>query len=465
MKSIKNITLLLFVSLVCLSCKKFIDIKKNSDQSFLETAKDCQLLLDNYELFNTGYPIDGEISADDYYLDNARYSSDPITLEDRAIYTWQATAIRNSADLWKGPYNKIYHANLIMETVNKLNGQEAAVVLSNLRGSALFFRAYSLWNLAQLYASPYGSTSGQEQGLPIRLMSDINDIQARASVGDTYARIVQDLKEAAVLLNTTSTISSRPNKAAAYAMLARVYLSMGDYPNALTSSSSALALKSNLIDFNTLNPVSFAPFVRFNTEVIFHSTVFSQNAVLAVGYGDEDQAIIDPSVISSFENNDLRKRILFKENTDVSVPSGTYRFTGNHESAVGSSKLFNGLAVDELYLTRAECYARAGNTASAMADLNSLLATRWETGTYVNKTASTASDALAIVLAERRKGLIMRGTRWMDLRRLNLETRFAKTLSRTVNGKTYTLPANDSRYTILIPQEAITNSSLPQNRR
>ncbi|WP_431294556.1 RagB/SusD family nutrient uptake outer membrane protein [Pedobacter sp. P26] len=465
MKFIRNILPILLLSMLSLSCKKFIDIKKNSDQSFLETAKDCQLLLDNYELFNTGYPIDGEISADDYYLKDSRYNSDPVTLEDRSIYSWQPQAIRNAADLWKGPYNKIYHANLIMETLDKLVGKEPVAVLSNLRGSALFFRAYSLWNLAQLYASPFGSQTGQDQGLPIRLMSDINDVQARATVGDTYARIVQDLKEAAALLNVTSTISSRPNKAAAYAMLSRVYLSMGDYPNALASSSSALALKSNLIDFNTLNPASFAPFVQFNTEVIFHSTIFNQNAVLEPGYGDEDLAIIDPSVIASFDSDDLRKTILFKENTDVPVPSGTFRFTGNHESAVGSSKLFNGLAVDELYLTRAECYARAGNASSAMADLNALLVSRWRSGTYVNKTAATAADALATVLAERRKGMVMRGTRWSDLRRLNLDARFAKTLSRTVNGKVYTLTANDLRYTILIPQEAITNSSLPQNRR
>jgi hypothetical protein len=218
MKFIRNILPILLLSMLSLSCKKFIDIKKNSDQSFLETAKDCQLLLDNYELFNTGYPIDGEISADDYYLKDSRYNSDPVTLEDRSIYSWQPQSIRISADLWKGCYNKIYHANLIIETLEKLAGQEPVAVLSNLRGSALFFRAYSLWNLAQLYASPSGSQIGEDQGLPIRLLSDINDIQARATVGDTYARIVQDLKEAATLLNVTSTISSRPNKAAAYAM-------------------------------------------------------------------------------------------------------------------------------------------------------------------------------------------------------------------------------------------------------
>lgn len=465
MKLNQHILLLFTLAVVLVSCQKFVDIKKSGSQSFVETAKDCQLLLDNYDLFNTAYPLDGEISADDYYLDDARYNSDPITLEDRSLYSWRPNAIRISSTQWVGAYNKIYHANLVLEALEKLNGKESPQVLDNLKGTALFLRAYSLWSLAQLYARPYSANAAQDPGIPVHLKSDINDIQGRGTLKETYDRIVQDLKDAAGLMNVSSSISSRPNKAAAFAMLARVYLSMDNYSDALNSAGSALQIKHDLIDFNTLNKASFNPFVRFNKEVIFHSVIFSQNSVLEPGYGDENQALIDPLVISSYEQNDLRKTILFKENTDVPNPSGTYRFTGNYESAVGSSKLFNGLAVDEIYLIRAECYARTGNANGAMQDLNTLLQSRWVSNTYVNKTATTADDALLQVLAERRKELVMRGLRWTDLRRLNKETKFAKTLSRTVNGTVYTLPPNDNRYTLLIPQEVITNSALPQNPR
>ncbi len=361
----------------------------------------------------------------------------------------------------------LFHSvtNLVLEALEKLNGKESPAVLNNLKGSALFLRAYSLWSLAQLYARPYGPNAEQDPGIPIHLKSDINDIQARGTVKQTYDRIVEDLKDAAALMIISSTISARPNKAAAFAMLARVFLSMDDYANALTSATSALELKRDLIDFNTLNRNSFNPFVRFNKEVIFHSVIFNQNSVLEPGYGDENQALIDPELINAYEQNDLRKDILFKENTDVPVPSGTYRFTGNYESAVGSSKLFNGLAVDELYLTRAECYARTENAEAAMKDLNTLLQSRWESDTYIDKTAANANDALLSVLKERRKELVMRGLRWTDLRRLNKDARFAKGLSRTINGTTYTLPPNDNRYTLLIPQEVMTNSALSQNPR
>jgi tetratricopeptide (TPR) repeat protein len=458
--------ILAFLCIITVSaCEKYVDIKKSGSQSFIETTKDVQLILDNYDLFNINYPLDGEISADDYYMDNNRYNADVIQAEDKALYIWQPTAIRASATPWVASYNKIYHCNLALEALDKLQASDDPAVINNLRGSALFLRAYALWPLAQIYIKPYGTATLQEPGLPIHTRSDINDLPGRGTVKETYDAILKDLTAAVGLLNTTSSISSRPNKAAAYAMLARVYLSMDDYANALASAEAAVKIKSDLIDFNTLSLGSYNPFPRFNKEVIFHSVINPQNSVLEVGYGDEDKALIAPAIVSAYADNDLRKQVYIKENLDVSNPSGTYRFVGNYEGAVGSSALFNGLAIDELYLIKAECYARANQTANAVADMNKLLVTRWAKGAYPGFTASSAEDALFKILLERRKELLMRGLRWTDLRRLNKDTRFARTLSRTVNGNVYTLPPNDPRYTLLIPQEVITNSKLPQNIR
>jgi tetratricopeptide (TPR) repeat protein len=458
--------ILVFACIVSVSaCQKFVDIKKSGSQSFIETTKDVQLVLDNYDLFNVEYPIDGEISADDYYMDDNRYSSDVIQAEDKALYIWQASAIRASSAQWVASYNKVYHCNLLLEALANLPATEDQATVNNLRGSALFLRAYALWPLAQIYIKPYSNANLQGPGLPIHTKSDINDVPGRGTVKETYDAILKDLNEAVGLLNTTSSISSRPNKAAAYAMLARVYLSMEDYPNALSSADAALKIKSDLIDFNSLDAGSFNPFPRFNKEVIFHSVVYKENSVLEVGYGDEDKALIAPEIINAYQDNDLRKQLYVKENLDVPNPSGTYRFIGNYEGAVGSATLFNGLAADELYLIRAECYARANQTGSAVNDMNKLLVTRWADGTYPGFSASSADNALSKTLLERRKELLMRGLRWTDLRRLNKDSKFAKTLTRTVNGTAYTLPANDPRYTLLIPQEVITNSKLPQNIR
>lgn len=459
----------LVLAVMLSSCQKFVDIKKTSIESTIETANDCQLIMDNYELFNANYPFDGETSADDYYISNLTYNDTYTSVEDQIVYTWDAQAIRLNSFQWVRPYNKIYHTNLVLETLAKLEGKETQAILNNLKGSALFLRAYALFQVAQLYAKPYGSTAAQDPGVPVHLISDINDTPGRGTVKETYDRILADLNEAVGLLNETSAMATRPNKAAAYAMLARVYLSMEDYTNALTAADAALQLRGSLLDYNSAgvdkSESSNTPFPRYNPEVIFHS-ILASSTFLSPGNPFSNAAKIDLDLVNSYANDDLRKTVFFKANLDMN--EGTWRFTGNYEPTT-SSTLFNGLSVDELYLVRAECYARSNRADQAMTDLNTLLRNRWKTGTYTNMTAASATDALAKVLTERRKELVMRGQRWTDLRRLNKDDRFKKDLSRSVTTgttvRTFSLPANDVRYTLLIPQEVITNSRLQQNPR
>jgi len=227
---------------------------------------------------------------------------------------------------------------------------------------------------------------------------------------------------------------------------------MSDYKDAQTSATNALAINNQLTDFNTLDQGTDTPFPLFIPDEYFLSTTWG-NYLTSSYY-----AFIDSNIVRSYDPNDLRSRIYLKSYGDG------YYFSGNYYPN-NNAQLFSGLAVDEVYLTRAECYARAGDIANAMKDLNTLLKTRWVTGTYVNMTASTATEALNLVLTERRKELIMRNTRWTDLRRLNLDPATAVTLTRILDGVTYTLPPNDLRYTLLIPQSVIINSKIEQNPR
>jgi hypothetical protein len=286
-------------------------------------------------------------------------------------------------------------------------------------------------------------------------------------------------------------------------MLARTYLSMEDYPQALSNADLALQINHELVDYNTIDKNSFVLFSpRFSCkEVIFHS-VTSQTPILDPLSATNNTAKIDPSLVASYASSDLRSVLFLKPNTtnvrvpdtpgstdstSVTVDDGTYRFTGNYEPNTRST-FFNGLAVDELYLIRAECYARASNVTAALNDINTLVSSRWDnTSVYQPITAANADDALSKVLTERRKELLMRSLRWTDLRRLNHDVRFKKDLVRKVvriqpqvTGSistgytvafeypaitTYSLPANDLRYTLLIPNEVIINSSLTQNPR
>jgi hypothetical protein len=152
--------------------------------------------------------------------------------------------------------------------------------------------------------------------------------------------------------------------------------------------------------------------------------------------------------------NDLRKNCFYS-----AVPA----FKGGY---AGGSTTFAGLAINEQYLIKAEVYARAGNTTEAMQALNTLLGKRWKTNTFVPYTASSAANALDQVIAERRKELPFTGMlRWIDLRRLNTDSRYAVTLTRNLNNQIYTLPPNDQRYVLPIPDLEIKLSGIQQNPR
>ncbi|CAM4423124.1 SusD family protein [Pedobacter westerhofensis] len=444
------------------SCEKYLDIKRTNTQSPISNANDLQLLLDN-GLMNAGSPSDMNLSMDDFYVDSSAYFSDNVSGEDRDFYGWSGTAIRSSAGLqWQNTYNVIYNANLIVEYAEKFikDGQSNTQLLNEERGAGLFYRAWGHWQIAQLFAKPFSSANANtELGIPLKLNSDINDKVSRGTLQQTYNQIVNDLKEAISLLPIKVTISSRPSKVAGYGMLARVLQSMEDYEQALSNANSALQIYNQLLDFNTLDTLSVAPFAIYNNEVIFHN-ITTNSSLLEPGTDSDPIAQINPELTAMYSSNDLRKKLFLKRNTNASK---SYRFSGNYNESA-SSFLFNGLAVDELYLIRAESYARNGNISSAMADLNILLRTRWASGKYIDMTATSAEDALTKILVERRKELLMRGLRWTDLRRLNKDPRFATTLRRTLAGSIFTLPPNDSRYVLLIPNTVIQFGTVQNSR-
>jgi hypothetical protein len=139
-------------------------------------------------------------------------------------------------------------------------------------------------------------------------------------------------------------------------------------------------------------------------------------------------------------------------------------FKGSY-SGSGLVATFDGIANDELYLIRSECYARTGNINAAIADLNGLLKKRWKTGTFVPVTTSDAKAALKLILSERKKELIFRGLRWSDLRRLNTDEQFKVTLYRHIGGQQYSLTPGDKRYVMPIPDNEINIDGLAQNPR
>jgi tetratricopeptide (TPR) repeat protein len=306
------------------------------------------------------------------------------------------------------------------------------------------------WKIANAWAPAYNeATSGTDMGIPLRLSADFNERSVRASVRDSYLQAIADLRQSASLLPIQPLQVVRGSRPAAFAFLSRVYLSMRQYDAAGRYADSCLQLNNKLVDYNTLNPGDAYPIPRFNEETLVYS--YNGPTLITTPVGK-----VDSLLYQSYDNADLRKTVCFKDNG-----AGRFGFKGSYSNSQG---FFAGVATDEVYLNRAECYARSGNVPAALADLNTLLQKRYKTGQFIPVTATSSAAALAKILIERRKELLFRFIRWMDLKRFNLEGANI-TLTRVVHGTVYTLSPNDLRYALPIPEDIIALTGMPQNPR
>jgi tetratricopeptide (TPR) repeat protein len=431
------------------SCKKYLDAKPDYSQSTPDGLADLQAILDDAEYMNKRSPSIAEAPADDYFLPEATYNS----LDDpsKKIYTWNLTDYTFPDD-WASLYTQVYNANLCLESLQKIDRTDAnRRQWDNVKGSALFFRAYAFLTLTWTFSRAYDNNSANsDYGIALRTSSDFNVPSTRATVEDSYRQILKDFKEALPYLPDLQPIPLRPSKVAVYGGLARTYLSMRIYDSAFTFANEALQLNDHLSDYNNVDTSSLLPFTKYNEEVIFHS-VIGQHTLSSA---HPDYARIDSTLYNSYDHNDLRKRSFF------SIEGDGVRFKGMYND--NPYLPFTGIATDEMYLTRAECEARLNKVSDALNDLNTLLEKRFVTGTFVPIAIADPSQVLDTILAERRKELVMRTLRWIDIKRLNKEGR-GITPTRMINGERFTLVPNDNKYAIPLPADIIKLTGMPQN--
>lgn len=444
--------LLYFTFLICsfvfASCTKdFLD--KKPDKSLLVPTKldDFQAIMDNSTEMNQKSPGYRALASDEYYALPAGLSVAGIV--SRNSYIWaQDTYEGISTPDWDMVYQQVFWCNIVLEGLEKIKRNSSNQLQYDLiKGSALFFRGQAFYNLSESFTQPYDkNTADQHPGVPLKLTSDVNERKSRGTLAQTFSRILDDLRAAESILPLERTHNIRPSKHAAMALLARVYLTMENYGEAERYAGACLNINNSLIDYNTLSVTASRPFPnampRGNEEIIHHSSM-----VTNVFFISGTHAMVDPLLYNLYDDNDLRKHIFF-----LKRPNGITTIKGHYSGTTG---LFTGLANDELYLIRAECYARRGELIKAMGDLNELLINRWTKDEFSELSAADKNQALNLIFLERRKELVARGRRWSDLRRLNKYPEFATTLTHELNGEVYTLKPGDNRYVFPIPDKEI----------
>jgi hypothetical protein len=450
MKSIIKISSL-FLIFSLYACRKYLAANPDKSIVTITSISDCQALLDNATYLNLSYPELLSLATDDYYLNSSDYNS-LSQKTDQQNYLWDPNGFDEGA--WDFPYRVIYYSNVVLDNLSNVeNGKPSEI--NTIKGFSLFYRGLAEFTLSQLYCKPYDiTTSASDPGIVLRLDPDFNKPSSRASVENTYRQVISDLKSAGSLLPIRVSPLTRPDQRAAYGLLSRVYLAMGFYDSAKTYSNYFLTIQSSLMDFNSIDLSSVPPIHSFNLEVAFHAELYQSDILYS------PTAKVDSNLFSLYDSNDLRKSIFFIPNGD-----GSFSFQGSYSGDNYIDIPFYGIATDEIYLNRAESYARLQKPDSALQDLNTLLKKRYKTGSFQPLANLNGDTLLSKILQERRKELCYRGIRWSDLRRLNIDPRFAVTLSRNINGIAYTLPPGDLRYTMLIPPAVIIQNGISQNPR
>ncbi len=442
-----------------LACKKdFLEKKPSSSILTPTTVQELNGLLENSVVMNltAGLP---QISADEYRIVAEQNFLALNSATQRNAYTWAKDIYEGETNAdWEKAFAQVFYANSVLKVIadRDLLTEKGA---KQTKGWAHFARAYAYFDLMRNFAPAFSAaTADVDLGLPLRLSPDVDRVEKRASLRQTAAFILQDMEEAAGLLDgpVPANNRNRPSKAAAFALKARFAVYIGDYAMAEMAADSSLKYHNVLVDYNNISKTATTPFSYNMPEVIYQSTQMYIYAALA-GYNNQPAIEVNPTLMQLYQPNDLRKPIYFLLNAQ-----GRYNVKRGYVG--GGSYAFTGLACDEVFLVKAECLARRGQTEQAMQWLNRLLINRFETGRFIPLVATTPAGALAMVLEERRKELVWRGLRWSDLKRLNREG-YQIMLSRQLGANTYTLPPNDPRYVFPIPDNEIVMSGLVQNQR
>ncbi|HTS45818.1 MAG TPA: RagB/SusD family nutrient uptake outer membrane protein [Puia sp.] len=466
--TIKIISVSLFAASLLAGCsKKFLDLQPPSqiptneailDENSMQTAVNGMYQsLRAVDLFGRTIPIDGDLLADNIYIDALQNSNRYLT---ELTYTYTAT-YSNIQNMWAEAYNSILRANNIINST-----VPSSPVADQLRGEALTIRALCYFELVKFFGLPY-QVDSTSLGVPLVLTYDAFAKPARNTVAEVYKQIETDLLQAYGLMTDESKNSSYVTKYVASALLARLYQYRGDWNNTLTWSSDVVNNGGYfLTDHNSLVSYWSSPYpVSNRMETIFEVEfdeignngpddldAFYDQA----GYGD---ALCTDNLYGIYSASDARQALIIagvRAGQNVWVVN-KYPNTTN-PNGKDNVKL---VRYAEVLLIQAEAYNRTGQDALALQTLNVLAQTRDpQFAGYSSSGAALLND----IYSERRKELAFEGHRYWDIVRLGQDVVRDGSTGNYPSYVPLTLPASSTKRIFPIPRaEMDANKNMVQN--
>lgn len=432
---LRNIILSLLTAAALVSCDSFLDITPTG-KVIAKTGEEYRALL-TYEY--KYFPKDRYMTTlrtDELLMDKMKTSSTDL---DAYLDLWrwkdENPSPTTSYFSWRNYYHTIYIANYLIEHQDEISNATHDEV-EQLVGEAYMLRAYAHFLLVNLYAEPYTHCQpATTRGVPMLLEADVNAIPGSSSIEAIYQQVLSDLTEAEKHLTVATWPEGenyRFNQVSVQAFLARTYLYIGRWNDALNAAKAVITVHGDLEDMNSSSTL---PNSYKSVESIVALEKFSNNLFTVID-------LPNPDFITLYRSGDQRRSKFFKR-----VTSSTYNLQKGGDDAFSCS-----FRSAEAYLTAAECAARLGNTADAISYLKPLLEKRLNADALQTEldliTPMSADELLQEILDERARELAFEGHRWYDLRRT---TRPA--LTHIYDGVTYML--TPEKYTMRFPTEAV----------
>ncbi len=329
-----------------------------------------------------------------------------------------------------GVWNQLYgHIYITNKVINEIDKADEAIGYKEsdkniIKAEAKYFRAVQYFYLVNFFGKHYSPENKSSLAIPLVTEADISkENQKPATVGEVYKLIEEDLLFAVKYLPKLGKLKTRPMKGAGYALLSRMYLYKGNYNKAVENAELALKEKNILSDYAN---AKFSPYDRKAWADLMDK---EQYTISRFGYTyGFTYAVLSPEITNLFESADSRGNKWFDCNwkydpktgwqQDCSKKATPYTFEPNTLPSVG-----------EMYVTAAECYARLNKPSEALAKLNTLRSNRVP-GVPAKTTSDYPSqkELLKFALEERRKETVWASIRLFEVKRLNLEPEFQKTV-------------------------------------
>ena len=412
------------------SCRKFLEQPSYNNISVDDIFKDFDgartTLVGLYDnLKSTNYYLRDAYIYADLTGGNIKYSR---TSNQLLFYTYSFTRdeLNNElSGLYQEAYNTIYGANNLMKNIDRV-ADISSPQRARLLAEALTIRALVHFDLVRTFAQPYNFTSNADHPgivLKTETSSVLTPTDPVSTVKQVYDQVIKDIDSALSLYNksipifATGSVQTWLSADAAKAIKNRVNLYRENWQAVITGVTELLSSNKYPLTSNA-NYISSWSKQNIATESIFELAYGNRiGGSLGDYYNSANkqygQLAATEDLLSLYSSGDVRNRNSFFVTTTVN--GSPYYFTRKYQGMSDSANNIKLFRASELYLNRAEAYAKSGNLTSALADLNTIR--KRANPAAVDFSSTDQQQVINEILLERRRELAFEGHLFYDLAR------------------------------------------------